>query len=77
MAIGLLRVETHPGYNASPVLEMCCFFVASVLLILPLSSLWKARRDNLRLLALLWVVGFQELVCITESLKLAVRAVRA
>jgi len=77
MAVGLLRAQVHPGYDASSVWEMCCFLVASVLLILPLSSLWKARRDNLRLLALLWVVGFQELVCITEALKLAVRAVRA
>ena len=76
MAVGLLRVQVHSRYDDSSPFEMCCFIIASTLLAFPLLWLWRARRDTLRLLPLLWVVGLQECVCIAEFLRLVVRALK-
>jgi hypothetical protein len=70
MGLGILRLQVHPQYDPSSFFELCCFLVASTLLAIPLRWLWKSRRENPRLVALVWVVVLQECVCIDEFIGL-------
>jgi len=70
MAAGILRLQVHPEYDASSFFDLSCFLVASALLVIPLRWLWKSSRENPRLLALVWVVVFQECVCVDELIGL-------
>jgi hypothetical protein len=74
MCAGWVREQARSHYDVSSIFELCCFCAAGGLLALPLLWLWKSWRENIRLLALLWVVVLQECVCVDEFVSLLRRA---
>ena len=66
MAGGLISGWTHPRPDARPVVEMCCFGMASALLAFFVVWLWRARREGVRLFWIVWVAVLEELVCLQE-----------